>query len=610
MSAVDKSDNPYPPISDYGFIGDCHSSALISRSGSIDWCCMPRIDSRSCFGRLLDWKKGGNCQVVPAGPYEVSRRYIENTLVLETTFRREGSEVRLIDCFPMKPGGQHHPYQQILRIVEGVEGNMELLFEVSPRFDYGDVKPWIRQRGERHFVAIGGSDGLLISGDIPLKMKHRHQLTCSYTAEAGKRLHLSIEYMKPEDLDEGLFEVPGVTELDGRLEDTIGWWNEWSAQGKIESPYSEHVRLSAIVLKGLSNAPTGAIAAAATTSLPESPGGSRNWDYRFTWIRDSAFTLRSLWELGYDKEADGFRRFIERSAAGSAEELQILFGVGGERRLHEVELRELEGYRGAKPVRIGNAASGQVQLDVYGELLDLAWRWHMLGYSPDDDYWEFLVGLVNDASKLWKNPDRGIWEMRGRPRHFVHSKAMCWSALNRGIMLAKDVGRDAPVEKWEENLEEIRSAIEQKGYDPKRGIFLQAFGGQDLDSALLLMPTAGFVDYKDERMVRTTDAIRQELEEDGLLRRYSADGDGLKGREGVFLACSFWLVECLARQTRFDDAHEVFRRALKTGNDLGLFAEEFDPKSGEMLGNFPQGLTHLSLIAAAVAIAGMEKKET
>jgi GH15 family glucan-1,4-alpha-glucosidase len=602
------SRNPYPPISDYGYIADCHSSALVSRSGSIDWCCMPRIDSRSCFGRILDWKKGGHCQIVPIEEHEVSRRYIENTLILETTFSRNGNEARLLDCFPMKPGGQHHPHLQILRIVEGIEGSMKLSVEVSPRFDYGAVKPWIRRRGDAHFIAIGGSDGLLISGNFPLRMKYRHHLSCTHAVEAGKRLYLSIVYEKPENLDDGLYEVPEISELDRRLDETIAWWNEWSSQGGIESPYSEQVRRSAIVLKGLSNAPTGAIAAASTTSLPEAIGGARNWDYRFSWIRDSAFTVRSLWELGYNKEADGFRRFIERSAAGSAEELQILFGVGGERRLQEIELRELEGYMGARPVRIGNAASGQVQLDVYGELLDLTWQWHTLGYSPDDDYWEFLVGLVNDAARFWKHPDRGIWEMRGRPRHFVHSKAMCWSALNRGIRLAEEVGRDAPLEKWKKAREEVRSAIERKGYDAKRGVFLQAFDRPELDSALLLLPTAGFVDYKDERMIRTTDAISEELEEDGLLRRYSADGDGLEGREGVFLACSFWLVECLARQRRFDAAHEVFRRALKTGNDLDLFAEEFDTLSGEMLGNFPQGLTHLSLIAAAVALAEMEKK--
>jgi GH15 family glucan-1,4-alpha-glucosidase len=596
----------YPPIADYGFIADCHSSALVSKTGSIDWCCMPRLDSRSCFGRLLDWNKGGYCQTVPSAAFETSRRYIENTLVLETIFRTATGEVRLTDCFPMRRGGQHNPHRQILRVVEGLRGSVELNLTVSPRFDYGSVRPWIRKKGENHFVAIGGCDGLLISGDFPMHMRHRHDLAGSCIIEEGERRRISILYRKPEDLDEGLVAVPDTPELDRRLDETIGWWRSWSSKGRFEGPYEGLVRRSAIVLKGLSNAPTGAIAAAPTTSLPEAPGGSRNWDYRFTWIRDSAFTIRSLWELGHHKEADGFRRFVERSTAGSAEELQILFGIGGERRLTELNMPELEGYRGAKPVRLGNAAEEQVQLDVYGELLDLAWRWHTLGQSPDDDYWEFLVELVNAAARLWRNPDRGIWEMRGEPRHFVHSKVMCWSAIARGVKMAEELGRQAPVKDWMRACAEIRTAIEQKGYDKRRGIFIQAFGRQALDSALLLLPGSGFVDYGDERMVRTADAIMEDLSEDGLLRRYSADEDGMEDREGVFLPCSFWLAECAARQGRQAEAETVFKRAIRTGNDLGLFSEEYDTSTGGMLGNFPQGLTHLSLVAAAVALAAAD----
>ena len=419
------SKNSYPPISDYGFIGDCHSAALISKSGSIDWCCMPRIDSGSCFARMLGWQQGGYCQVCPTKKYEISRRYIDDTLVLETTFRTDDGEAKLIDCFPMRKGGEHHPHRQILRLVEGVRGEMELRFEIVPRFDYGAIKPWIRKRGENHYIALGGSYGLLISGDFCLNMTHRHQLDGVCTVKEGSRAHLSILYRRPEELDEDLVDPPEIQELDERLSETIDWWRDWVSQGNTISKYGEQARRSAIVLKALSNAPTGAIAAAATTSLPEAPRGSRNWDYRFSWVRDSVFTVRSLAELGYFKEADGFRRFIERSAAGSADELQILFGVGGERRLKETEIAELEGYRGAKPVRVGNAAETQIQLDVYGELLDLTWRWHNFGYSPDEDYWEFLTELVNAAAKLWSTPDRGIWEIRGEPRHFVQSKAMC-----------------------------------------------------------------------------------------------------------------------------------------------------------------------------------------
>ena len=592
----------YLPISDYGYIGDCHSSALISKSASIDWCCMPRIDSPSCFGRLLDWEKGGYCRIYTKDAEAMSRRYLPGTLVLETTFRAKGGEVRVLDFFTMRSGGEHHPHRQILRIVEGVKGKTELGVDVVPRFDYGAVKPWIRRYKKDHFMALGGKHGLLISGDFLLHMKHRHDLVGSCAVAEGQRLRLSLIYRKPEDLDEGLEDVPDPEELDRRMEETIGWWKTWSGRTRIRGPFSGEAKRSAIVLKGLSNAPTGAIAAAPTTSLPESIGGVRNWDYRFSWIRDSAFTVRALAEVGHDREADGFRRFVERTAAGSAEEIQVLFGVGGERRLQEVEIGELEGYRGSRPVRVGNAARKQIQLDVYGQLLDLAWLWYCRGHRPDEDYWDFLVDLVNSAARQWHRPDCGIWEMRGRPLHFVQSKAMCWSALDRGVRLAQELDREAPFGEWKKARDEITRAIEEKGYDRRRGVFTQAFGVPRMDSALLLLPITGFVRYEDERMLRTTDAVMEDLQEDGLLRRYASDGDSLEGREGVFLACSFWLAECLVRQGRSREARQVFDRALATGNDLGLYSEEYDPRTGEMLGNFPQGLTHLSLISAAVAL--------
>jgi GH15 family glucan-1,4-alpha-glucosidase len=342
------------------------------------------------------------------------------------------------------------------------------------------------------------------------------------------------------------------------------------------------------------------VVAAATTSLPESVGHERNWDYRYSWVRDSQFTVRSLTELGCADEAEGFRRFIERSAAGNAESLQIMYGVGGERRLTEVTV-DLEGYEGSTPVRVGNAASDQLQLDVFGYLLELAWRWHQRGRSPDDDYWRFLLSLVERAVDLWREPDCGIWEMRGRPQHFVHSKVMCWAAVDRGILLGQQCLRQAPFKRWERARAEMRDAIEHEGYDEKRGVFVQAFGSTELDSALLLLPTFDFVAFDDERMVRTTDAIRDELSEDGLLRRYRAD-DKLAGKEGVFVACTFWLVDCLVHQGRIAEAEQAFGRAASTANDLGLFAEEFDPSARALLGNFPQGLSHLSHIAAACTL--------
>jgi len=594
--------NSYPPIGHYGFIADCHSAALVSKTGSIDWCCMPRIDSSSCFARILDWEKGGFCRIAPASRYESKRRYLDRTLVLETTFETESGRARLIDCFTMRSGGEYEPHRQLLRVVEGISGKVEFKLDVVPRFDFGTIKPWIRCYRQDNYMALGGCDGLLISGNVPLKMKHRHDLTADVTVEKGQRKRLSILHRSPENLDENLVDVPDPGELDRRLRETIDWWHTWSSRGQCSGPYAEQLQRSAIVLKGLSNAPTGAIAAAATSSLPESPGGSRNWDYRFSWIRDSSFTVRSLAELNYIREADGFRRFIERSAAGSADQLQILYGVGGERRLHEYEIDDLAGYRNAKPVRIGNAAEIQIQLDAYGELLDLAWHWHCRQQSPDDDYWEFLVELVNKVCDCWETADCGIWEFRGDPRHFVHSKVMCWAALNYGIRLAGDLGRSAPVGQWEKAREAVRRTVESQGYDAERGIFIQAFEYPRMDAALLLLPMVGFVAYDDERMIRTADAICQELGENGLLRRYSDGDDGMQGREGAFLACSFWLAECLARQGRLDEAHQAFQRAFAVGNDLGLFAEEYDPAADEMLGNFPQGLTHLSLISAAVAL--------
>jgi GH15 family glucan-1,4-alpha-glucosidase len=610
MTTNTESEIRYPPISSYGYIADCHSAALVSRYGSIDWCCMPRLDSESCFGRLLGWGTGGYCRIAPRGTFQSDRRYREGTLVLETTFRTGEGVACLIDCFSMRRGGEHNPHRQILRIVEGVEGSQELELDFVPRFDYGAIKPWIREYRDNSYIAIGGDAGLLISGDVRFEMKGRHHIAAAFSLRAGKRVHISILWRRPEELDEGNVQVPAVDELDSRLAETTEWWIAWSSKAVVDGPYADLACRSAIVLKGLSNSPTGAIAAAPTTSLPESPGGSRNWDYRYSWIRDSVFTVRSLAELGCDSEADGFRRFIERCSAGSAQELQILFGIVGQRRLHEFTIEELEGFRGARPVRVGNGAEGQVQLDVYGELLELAWSWHKMGYSPDRDYWEFLVEIVNHAARLWSKPDQGIWELRGEPHHFVFSKVMCWVALDRGIRLAEEVGHRVPADKWKKTRDEIRSSVERNGYDEKRGVFTQAYELRQMDSALLLIPVVGFLDFKDERIVRTTDAVWQELQEDGLLLRYPRGCDGLEGEEGVFLACSFWLVEVLAGQGRLEEAHRVFKRAVATGNDLGLFSEEYDTRNGEMLGNFPQGLTHLSMIAAVVALGKAEKSET
>jgi GH15 family glucan-1,4-alpha-glucosidase len=591
-------DSPYPPIGDYALIADSNSTALVSREGSIDWCCIQRIDSGSCFGRLLDWKRGGYCSVsVKDGTGVSSREYVEDTLVLRTIFRTGGGEAHLLDCFTMSRGTEEFPYRQLLRVLEGVRGHVELDLKIVPRFDYGEVEPWIRQEGVKLYSTIGGDDGLLISTDANIVADDEYGLEASMSVHAGERVRLSIVSFPPEQLDEDPEQVPGAQELDCRLEETIEWWRDWSSRIDLQCPLKPGVVRSATALKGLMNDLTGAVVAAATTSLPEIPGGSMNWDYRYSWIRDSFFSVRSLAEVGYQDEADRFRRFVERSAAGGADKLQIMYGVGGERRLTEETLDYLEGYRGARPVRVGNAAAGQRQLDVYGELLELAWRWHRRGNSPDDDYWRFLLELVDRAAELWEEPDHGLWEERGEPQHFVLSKAMCWCALNRGLQLAGECMRKAPERRWEKAREEIREAIESKGYNEELGSFTRTFGSKELDASLLLLPTIGFIDYRDERMVGTTDALREDLDDEGLLKRYRSE------EEGPFLACSFWLVECLANQGRADEAQEVFDRTLSTGNDLGLFSEMYNTENNEMLGNFPQGLTHLSHITAAVALA-------
>jgi GH15 family glucan-1,4-alpha-glucosidase len=594
MKAADQ-----PPLGDYGLIGDCHGAALVSAEGSIDWCCMPRFDSGSCFARLLDHERGGHCMVsLRGGIAESSSAYLEDTMVLETTLRGEAASVRVLDCMAIREQSEQSSRREILRMVECTQGTAEVQFQIAPRFDYGEVTPWFRRAAEDTFSAIGGDDGLVVWSDGELESDDR-QLTASASLNDGERLRLLIRHVRPhllehEDADED------AEAFDARLRETVRWWRAW--RKRLSGPGSRHpaaVR-SALLLKALTYAPTGAIVAAPTTSLPETPGGERNWDYRFSWIRDSALAARSLAELGCEREAESFGHFIVRSAAGRVADLQILFGVGGERRITEQEL-ELSGYRGARPVRAGNQAAGQLQLDSLGEMLNQAWRWHRRGRSPDDDEWRFFAELVETAVERWAEPDRGIWEWRTEPRQFVHSKAGCWTAIERGLTLAEECMRRAPVRRWKHAREEIREAIETRGYDEGRGVFVQCFDEPELDAALLLLPVLGFAEFDDERMIRTADAVRATLGSGEFLRRYERE-DGLPGKEGAFIACSFWLVECYARQGRLAEAREVFDHALAAASPRGAFSEQIDPDSRELLGNYPQALTHLSHVAAAIAL--------
>ncbi len=590
-------DSGYAPvvrISDYALLADCHGAALVAPGGAVEWCCLPRFDTGALFARMLD-PDGGACTVQVVDGSIGGRRYLQDTIVLETDLRGEAGEARLLDFMPFEdPLDPAREHRALVRIVEGLRGTLTVRFTVAPRFDYGEVTPWLRHHGRGLYAAIGGDDGLRCACE-PGFEPHDGELRAELTVREGERSRLLLAFRRPEELEEPQ-QQPDFGRLDAALDETVAGWREWAAG----SP--EATRRSAIVLKALTYAPTGAMVAAATTSLPEARRGKerRTWDYRYTWIRDAVLATHCFTELGHDDEANAFRRFIERSAAGRAADLRVFYGVGGERRLPELELDHLCGWDGARPVRAGNAASSQLQLDAYGHLVQQSFNWAQLGHPPDDDYWRFLLQLIDAAAERWSEPDRGIWEWRGEPRHFVHSKVLCWVALDRGLALADASLRKAPERRWKQAREEIREAVLAEGFDAGRGTFVQAFGEKALDAAVLRLPAYGFLPYDDERMVSTVDVLRTELDDGGLIRRYDAD-DGMP-REGAFIACTFWLAQCLAGQGRAADAQDAFDRALRTASELGLFPEESDGETGEALGNFPQAFTHLSHIEAALTL--------
>ncbi len=597
-------ERPYPPISDYALIGDCHSAALVSRGGSIDWCCLPRFDSDSCFGRMLDWEKGGYFEVVPRGRARIRREYLPNSLVLITTFTSGANEARLIDFFAMRAGGRTHPRRELVRIIEGVKGTLRFAVRIVPRFDFGEVRPLIYKADHSAFVAAGGNTGLLMFGDVELRQgDDAHSLEGEAQVSGGERVHLALQFVAPEDLHTTPARAEARERLAAHFDETLQWWQDWASKLVYPEAAGVAVVRSAIVLKALNYAPTGAIVAAPTTSLPEQVRGKRNWDYRFSWIRDSVFTVDALSELGLEAEANGFRRFIQRSAAGNAADLQVLYAVDGRRRMEEIELGHLDGWRRSRPVRIGNGAARQYQADMYGLVLELFWRWSERGRSHAEDYWRFLSDIVETAVARWHRPDRGFWEVRSQPRHFVHSKVMCWAAVSRGVALAERYSLPAPLDRWRKTAAQIRRMVETRGIDRRGGHFVRSFGSHELDAALLLLPGVEFVAWDDPRMLRTADAIRTALCKDGLVRRYQGE-DGLPPGEGVFVACTFWLAEVLAHQGRRDEASALFDRASACANELGLFAEEYDVRGKQPLGNFPQGLTHLAHISAALALNG------
>lgn len=594
----------YPPISDYALLSDCHSAALVSRAGSVDWCAFHRFDASPVFARVLDWGRGGHFLLAPRRPRSASRRYLPGTNVLETRFEAEGGVLVVTDCLPVReapdaPGRPLHPLHQLLRQVRCEAGEVEVVVDFSPRFDYGLTVPRMEMRGEHLGVVYGGPDALAFQSDLPLAETHGCGCQAETTLRAGEEAFAVLTHYLPHELRA---EAMSHAEVEARAEATRRFWTSWSARFAYEGPYADEVLRSALVLKALTNAPTGAIVAAPTTSLPEEIGGVRNWDYRYTWLRDSAMDLYALFRLGYTEEAHAFMDWVRRTTAGRAEDLQIMYGVGGERLLHEIELEHLEGYRGSRPVRIGNGAVRQTQLDVYGYLLDTAWLYHRYGGEIDAVFWELLRGVVEVVARRWTEPDEGIWEVRGGPRHFVSSKVMAWVAVDRAIKLARALGLPADLGAWRRLRREIRERVESEGVDPETGAFVQAFGSRALDASTLLVPLVRFLPADDERVRATCRRIARELARDGLVYRYLAE-DGLPGGEGTFVICSFWLVDNLAQGGELERARELFERLCGSANDVGLLAEEIDPASGELLGNFPQAFSHVGLIGAALNLA-------
>jgi GH15 family glucan-1,4-alpha-glucosidase len=599
-------------IEDYALIGDMQSAALIDRHGAVDWLCLPRFDSDACFAALLGDERNGQWRISPTlqdGPEarrgEVSRRYEDGTLVLNTEWRTMSGTVRVIDFMPPRDGEQ----PVLVRIVEGVSGAVEMETVLRVRFGYGKVLPWMR-RVDHCLSAVAGPDSVWLRTPIHLN-GHNMAHEASFTVRAGERVPFVLCWMPSHS------GAPEVTHdhAEDLLARTRQFWTDWTTSCTYEGEYTEAVQRSLITLKALTYAPTGGIVAAPTTSLPEDIGGVRNWDYRYCWLRDATITLEALLRTGYTAEARAWREWLERAIAGSPRDVQIMYGVAGERRLAEWEATWLPGYENSAPVRIGNAAVDQRQLDVYGEVIDAMTLAKQAGMRFDKHTWALVRQLLEFLEKHWSEPDEGIWEVRGPRRHFVHSKIMAWVAFDRACQIAELAGTGAH-ERWRATRDKIHAEICDQGYDAERGTFTQYYGSTELDAAVLLMIEVGFLPASDPRVVSTVRTIQRDLVRDGLVLRYTqppaaagggqADVDGLAGGEGAFLACSFWLVNALHQIGCYDEAVELFDRLLALRNDLGLLAEEYDPRYNRQVGNMPQAFSHVPLIQAALNLGNHE----
>jgi GH15 family glucan-1,4-alpha-glucosidase len=584
-------------LEDYGLIGDLEAAALVGRSGAVDWLCLPRFDSASCFSALLGDDRHGRWLVAPAGEVRSnSRRYRPGTLVLETDFETSEGAVRVIDFMPRRAHGP----PRVMRIVEGLRGRVPMRMELSLRPDYGSIKPWIELASDGA-IATAGPDAFRLSTPVPLQLEDG-TVIAEFVAIEGAHERLTLTWHLSYE------ETPPVEDADSALARTEAWWREWSGRCSYEGAYRDQVLTSLIALKAMTSETTGALIAAPTTSLPEDIGGERNWDYRYCWLRDSVLALEALLAAGYTDEALAFRDFLLRVGTGDPTTIQIMYGIGGERRLTEFELPDLPGYEDSRPVRVGNQASEQFQLDVYGEVAAVMFVGVQVLGRVEEHLWPRWRAIIEHVETIWRDPDDGIWEARGPQRHYTYSKVMAWVVFDRGVRLAERFEREAPVERWKQVRDEIHAEVCERGYDSERRTFTQYYGSSELDASVLNIPIVGFLPGTDERVTGTIDAVSRELGRDGFVSRYSTaeTDDGLAGDEGQFLACSFWLASALAMNGRVDDARSLFERLTGLANDLGLLAEEYDVGRRRQVGNFPQAFSHLTLILAARAIAAAE----
>ncbi|CAL9624345.1 glycoside hydrolase family 15 protein [Streptomyces sp. enrichment culture] len=591
----------HPHIEDYALIGDQQTAALVSTDGSVDWLCLPRFDSAACFAKLLGDEDNGHWRIAPKGAERCTRRaYRPDTLVLDTEWETAEGAVRVTDLMP-----QRDRAPDLVRIVEGLRGEVTVHSVLRLRFDHGSIVPWVR-RADGHRVAVAGPDSAWLRSEPEVHTWGEDFGThAEFTVAEGEKVAFVLTWHPSHEPRPPLID-PYVS-----LEHSVEDWRAWAARCRYQGPHRDAVVRSLITLKALTYQPTGGIVAAPTTSLPEEPGGVRNWDYRFCWLRDSTLTLGALLSAGYLEEAEAWRDWLLRAVAGNPSDLQIMYGVAGERRLPEYELPWLSGFAASAPVRIGNDAVNQLQLDVYGEVMDSLSLARLAGMQPQPQMWELQCALMDFLATVWREPDEGLWEVRGGRRQFVHSKVMTWVALDRAVRTLEhhpELG-GGDLDGWRALRDEVHREVCEKGYDPVRNTFTQYYGSRELDASLLLVPRVGFLPPDDPRVVGTVDAVGAELTRDGLVRRYSTEGDpvdGLPGGEGTFLVCSFWYADALHATGRTKEARELFERLVGLANDVGLLAEEYDPVSGHQLGNFPQAFSHVGLVNTALALFGDE----